>query len=118
MDSVVPSLLAISGALLVFAGMLLAGIRLVRWLGLDQQPPLSAQAYPPAPALRELSARAGAAAVAALQARRAQLYQRALPLRASSDAARAAAAAAILAEAGLEPAALDRADQALTALGA
>jgi hypothetical protein len=39
-------------------------------------------------------------------------------LRAGSDAARAAAAAAILAEAGLEPAALDRADQALTALGA
>jgi hypothetical protein len=56
--------------------------------------------------------------VAALQGRRAQIYQRALPLRAGSDAARAAAATAIIAGADLDPAALDRADQALTALGA
>ncbi len=118
MENMIPSLLGIMGGLLVFAGMLLSGLRLVHWLGLEQEPPLSAQTFPPAPPMRELSARAGAPAVAALQARRTQLYQRAMPLRAGNDAKQAAAATAILADLSLEPAALDRADHALTALGA
>ena len=118
MDNVIPPLFGILGGLLVFAGMLLAGLQLVRWLGMEEAPPLSAQAFPPAPPMRELAARAGAPAVAALQARRTRLFQRALPLRAGSDAQQADAATAIIADLSLEADALDRADRALTALGA
>ena len=109
--------------LLVFSGMLLGGLRLVRWLGLAQEPPMSAQLVPPAPPMRSLDERAGAPAVAALQARRAALFARAIPLRVGADplksdsVAKAEAAAAAVADLSLDPAALDRADQALVALG-
>lgn len=116
MESVLAALGGIIAALLVFSGMLLAGLQLVRWLGLEQEAPLSAQGHPPAPPSRELSDRAGAPAVAALQSRRAALFERAMRLRSGSDAVKATAAAAAIAGLSLEPDALDRADHALTAL--
>lgn len=118
MESVLAAMGGIIAGLLVFSGMLLAGLQLVRWLGLEQEAPLSAQVHPPAPPMRELSDRAGAPAVAALQARRSALFERAMTLRTGPDAVKATAAAAVIAGLGLEPDALDRADQALTALDA
>jgi len=105
------------GGLLVFSGMLMGGLQLVRLLGLSQDPPLSAQVFPPAPPQREFSERAGAPAVAALQGRRATLFERAMHLRSGADAEKAAAATAIVQNLSLEVAALDHADLALTALG-
>ena len=123
MENVLAAMGGIMAGLLVFSGMLLGGLRLVRWLGLAQEPPLSAQLVPPAPPMRTLAERAGAPAVAALQARRAALFARAMPLRMGADPLKpeanikAEAATAAITNLGLEPDALDRADQALTALG-
>lgn len=108
----------IIGGLLVFSGMILGGLHLVRWLGLAQEPPLSALAVPPAPPLRDLSERTGAPAIAALQARRAGLFQRAAVLRGGPDLVKATAAAAAVTGLELDPPALDRADATLTTLEA
>ena len=123
MENVVAAIGGIVAGLLVFSGMLLGGLQLVRWLGLTQEAPLSAQLVPPAPPMRSLAERAGAPAVAALQARRAALFARAMPLRVGADTlkpdsvTKAEAATAIITDLSLDPAALDRADQALVALG-
>ena len=123
MENVLAAIGGIMAGLLVFSGMLLGGLQLVRWLGLTQEAPLSAQLVPPAPPMRSLVERAGAPAVAALQARRAALFSRAMPLRVGADPLKPAsvvtaeAATAAVADLSLDPVALDRADQALTALG-
>ena len=123
MENVVSAIGGIMAGLLVFSGMLLGGLQLVRWLGLTQEAPLSAQLVPPAPAIRSLADRAGAPAVAAFQARRAALFARVMPLCLGADplkpesVAKAEAATAAIADLSLDPAALDRADQALVALG-
>ena len=123
MENVLAAIGGIMAGLLVFSGMLLGGLQLVRWLGLTQEPPLSAQLVPPAPPMRTVAERAGAPAVAALQARRAALFARAMPLRVGADplkpdsVVKAEAATSAVADLSLDQTALDRADQALTALG-
>ncbi len=107
----------IMGGLLVFSAMLLAGQHLVRWLGLAEEPPLSAQLQPPAPPLRDLSERAGAPAIAALQAERGRLFRRAGVACTGTDEVKATAAGAAITGLTLEPSALAAADATLTSLG-
>ncbi len=133
MDELHPAFAIIGGvmaALLVFAAMLLSGLRLVRWLGLNQDMPEGAQYSPPAPALRAAGDPAGARVIAGLQARRRALFTRARAIRiaacqaaptnaADADSAaeaRVAAADACIAAATLDDASLTAADTTLAGL--
>lgn len=87
-------MLALVAALLVFAGLIGFGLRLVRWLGVPPELPEGPQFEPPAPAIADVLAPAEARARA----------ERQLRLRAIGDDARAAAVAALsCAEAALLP---------------
>lgn len=123
MDELSGAMAVIGGvmvALLVFSGMLLGGLRLVRWLDLPQDLPEGARYSPGAPPLRPAGDPVGARAMAALQARRRVLYGRARALRASANAAtdesRVRAADACIDAVSLDDAALTAAETTIAGL--